>query len=171
MAGMKIMPILHSPKSKNLIAMQRNERAAEIVNDLVKINNDRIEGYDRAIKETKDEDIDLRTTFENMKTESVQYSQELSNLARQLGEEPSKGTRVDGKIYRVWMDLKATFTGKNRKAVLENCEFGEDAAQRAYKSALNDSDLTPEVRQVVAKQQQSLKRSHDTIRDLRDSER
>lgn len=151
--------------------MQRNERAAEIVNDLVKINNDRIEGYERAIKEAKDSDSDLKTTFEKMKRDSVQYKQELSNLARQLGAEPEQGTRADGKIYRVWMDLKATFTGNSRKSVLENCEFGEDAAQRAYKSALSENDLTPEVRQVVANQQQQLRVSHDTIRDMRDSER
>jgi uncharacterized protein (TIGR02284 family) len=151
--------------------MQRNERAAEIVNDLVKINNDRIEGYDRAIREAKDEDSDLKMTFETMKRESVKYKDELSGLVRQLGDTPEKGTRTDGKIYRVWMDLKATFTGKNRKAVLENCEFGEDAAQRAYKAALGENDLTPEVRQVVAHQQQSLKQSHDKIRNLRDSER
>jgi uncharacterized protein (TIGR02284 family) len=151
--------------------MQRNERAAEIVNDLVRINNDRIEGYDRAMKEAKAEDNDLRSTFERMKRESVKYREELSDLARQLGSEPGKGTRTDGKIYRVWMDLKATFTGNNRKAVLENCEFGEDAAQRAYKTALSDNDLTPEVRQIVAQQQQSLRVAHDTIRDMRDATR
>ncbi|MES2704879.1 MAG: PA2169 family four-helix-bundle protein [Bacteroidota bacterium] len=150
--------------------MQRNERAAEIVNDLVKINNDRIEGYDRAIREAKDEDSDLKSTFEGMKRESVQYKEELSGLARRLGEEPETGTRTDGKIYRVWMDLKATFSGNSRKSVLENCEFGEDAAQRAYKTALSDEDLTPEVRNVVATQQQSLRESHDKIRDMRDSE-
>jgi uncharacterized protein (TIGR02284 family) len=151
--------------------MQRNERAAEIINDLVKINNDRIEGYDRAIREAKDEDSDLKTTFENMKRESVQNRQELSTLARQLGEEPEKGTRADGKIYRIWMDLKATFSGNSRKAVLENCEFGEDAAQKAYRAALSDNDLTPELREVVSHQQQHLKASHDKIRNMRNSER
>jgi uncharacterized protein (TIGR02284 family) len=151
--------------------MQRNERAAEIVNDLVRINNDRIEGYDHAIKEAKAEDNDLRSTFERMKRESVKYREELSDLARQLGSEPEKGTRTAGKIYRVWMDLKASFTGNNRKAVLENCEFGEDATQRAYKTALSDNDLTPEVRQIVAQQQQSLRVAHDTIRDMRDATR
>lgn len=148
--------------------MQRNERAAEIINDLVKINNDRIEGYDRAINEAKDSDSDLKVTFEEMKRESVKNREELSTLARQLGEEPAKGTRADGKIYRVWMDLKATFTGGSRKAVLENCEFGEDAAQRAYKTALSEPDLTPDLRNVVSSQQQHLKQSHDRIRDMRD---
>jgi uncharacterized protein (TIGR02284 family) len=148
------------------------EKAAEVVNDLVKINNDRIEGYDRAIREAKDEDRDLKTTFEGMKRESEQFKQELSGLAKQLGEEPATGTRTDGKIYRAWMDVKATFTGNSRKAVLENCEYGEDAAQRAYRNALaEESALPPEVRSVVSRQQQSLRESHDRIKQMRDSER
>jgi uncharacterized protein (TIGR02284 family) len=148
------------------------EKAAEIVNDLVKINNDRIEGYDRAIQEAKTEDSDLKSTFEGMKRESEEFKQELSGLARELGGEPTQGTRTDGKIYRAWMDVKATFSGNSRKSVLENCEFGEDAAQRAYRTALSeDSALPPEVRTVVSRQQQSLRASHDKIKQMRDSER
>jgi len=153
------------------ITMERNEHAAEVINDLVKINNDRIEGYDRAIRESKDADGDLKSTFESMKRESVKNREELSGLARSLGEEPAKGTRADGKIYRVWMALKATFSGNSRKSVLENCEFGEDAAQKAYRAALSDSELTPDIREVVSHQQQSLKQSHDRIKQMRNNER
>jgi uncharacterized protein (TIGR02284 family) len=151
--------------------MEGNERTAEVVNDLVKINNDRIAGYDRAISEAKDEDSDLKSTFASMKQESEQYKQELSGLAQQLGEDPAKGTRADGKIYRAWMDVKATFSGNSRKSVLENCEFGEDAAQKAYRTALNDSDITPDVRNIIERQQGTLRQSHDRIKQMRDSER
>jgi uncharacterized protein (TIGR02284 family) len=151
--------------------MQQNDQAAEIVNDLVKINNDRIEGYKRAINEAKPEDSDLKMTFENMVSQSQQYKQELSTIARQLGETPETGTRTDGKIYRAWMDVKATFSGNSRKAVLSNCEFGEDAAQRAYKSALaSDGTLPQDVRQTITKQQTMLKTAHDTIKKMRDQE-
>ncbi|RYD54438.1 MAG: PA2169 family four-helix-bundle protein [Sphingobacteriales bacterium] len=150
--------------------MSRNEQSVEILNDLVKINNDRIEGYERASKEARDEDADLKSTFSQMAAESRQYKQELSEKVSQMGAEPETGTRTDGKIYRMWMDVKAMFTGSSRKAVLENCEFGEDAAQRAYEEALNDSELSPELRQIVSRQQQSLRQSHDTIKRMRDSE-
>ena len=43
---------------------------------------------------------------------------------------------ISGKIYRTWMDVKAAFARKERLSVLEACEFGEDAAQRAYEAAL-----------------------------------
>lgn len=150
--------------------MEQHEKTAEILNDLVKINNDRIEGYTKAISETKTEDADLIVLFEGMKAESATYKQELASMVTRLGEEKAEGTRLDGKIYRAWMDVKATFSGNSRKAVLENCEFGEDAAQKAYRTALSaNGDLTAEARQLVSKQQAALKASHDKVKQLRDS--
>lgn len=150
--------------------MEQNEKTAEILNDLIKINNDRIEGYNKAISELDAEGADLKVLFEGMKAESAMYKQELANMVTKLGEDKATGTRLDGKIYRAWMDVKATFSGNTRKAVLESCEFGEDAAQKAYRSALaSDSELSADGRQLVAKQQTSLKASHDKIKQLRDS--
>ncbi len=150
--------------------MEYNEKTAEILNDLVKINNDRMEGYTKAIDETKAEDTDLKVIFEKMKLESFQNRRELVSLVEQLGEKGAEGTRLDGKIYRAWMDIKATFSGSSRKSILENCEFGEDAAQKAYRSALaTDSELTAEARELVSKQQAGLKASHDKIKQMRDS--
>ena len=150
--------------------MQLNEKAAEIINDLIKINNDRIEGYQRAILDSKDEDSDLIATFESMRRESETLKQELSGIARQLGEEPETGTRIDGKIYRAWMAVSATFSGNTRKSVLENCEYGEDAAQKAYKEALYSNDLPEDLRLIVSNQQQELRQAHDRIRSLRNTE-
>ncbi|RYF22676.1 MAG: DUF2383 domain-containing protein, partial [Flavobacteriales bacterium] len=43
---------------------------AEILNDLIEINNDRIAGYEKAIEELKAEDADLKTLFVKMVGES-----------------------------------------------------------------------------------------------------
>jgi len=87
-----------------------------------------------------------------------------------LGGTMDEGTTNSGKIYRAWMDVKAVFTGHSRQAVLENCEFGEDAAQKAYKMALGEDDLPAFLRETLTKQKQTLKASHDEIRALRDVE-
>lgn len=150
--------------------MTQNEQTAEILNDLIKINNDRVEGYTKAIEETKAEDADLKAIFESMKAESMEYRGQLTSLVSKLGEEKAEGTRMDGKIYRAWMDVKAAFTGSDRKTILNSCEFGEDAAQKAYRSALDSNgELTSEARQLVSTQQASLKAAHDKIKALRDS--
>lgn len=150
--------------------MSQSEQTAEIVNDLVKINNDRIEGYKRAADEAKDTDADLKALFSEMVSQSTGFRQELAAVVSSAGKEPETGTRTDGKIYRAWMDVKAAFSGNSRKAVLENCEFGEDAAQKAYRSALSsDGDLSAEARTLLTRQQQLLKASHDRIKAMRDN--
>lgn len=147
-------------------------QTVEILNDLVKINNDRIAGYKRAIDETKDLDMDLQTLFSTMMAESEQYKRQLSLEINKDGGEVASGTTASGTIYRIWMDLKATFTGSDRKAILASCEFGEDAAQTAYKAALEQrEEITPEAYKLIQEQKVALKASHDTIKQLRDSQK
>ncbi len=148
--------------------MKMNEKSAEILNDLVQINNDRIVGYGKAMEELKEQDGDLKTNFLDMIDKSRSYKMALSTELNVLGSETDTDTTTSGKIYRAWMDIKATFTGHDRKAILASCEFGEDAAQNAYKMALEDDDLTGHLRSVVSEQKHSLKLAHDQIKALRD---
>jgi len=149
--------------------MATNDNLVGVLNDLIRINNDRIEGYERAAKEARDIDVDLKAIFTRMGEESSQYSAELTQEIVKLGGEPATGTTSSGKIYRVWMDVKATFTGHDRESVLASCEFGEDAAQKAYESALeSDAEMSADVRQLITNQKSSLKTSHDVIKKYRD---
>ena len=146
-----------------------NEKQIDIVNDLIRINNDRVEGYEKAIDELKDEDADLRTLFSRYISESRQHAQELTTEVGRLGGDPADGTTNSGKIYRVWMDLKSAVTGKDRKTILDNCEFGEDAAQKSYDMALNsDVELEPSLRDMIVRQKATLKTGHDEVKRLRD---
>ena len=145
------------------------EKITSILNDLVRINHDRVVGYEKAIDELKNEDADLKTLFQRYVTESRQFAQELVQEVTRLGGDAAEGTTNSGKIYRVWMDLKAAITGKDRKTILDNCEFGEDAAQKAYDLALNaDVDLEPSIRDLIVRQKATLKVGHDEVKRLRD---
>ena len=147
--------------------MKTSKEVVEILNDLVQINNDRITGYKRALGELKDEDSDLRPLFTNYIDQSQRFKIELGNEVQVLGGDIESGTTGSGKIYRAWMDVKAIFTGHDRHSVLSNCEGGEDAAQRAYSSAITE-DLPAYISEMMIEQQQSLKESHDEIKSFRD---
>lgn len=151
--------------------MTQNEATVENLNDLIEINNDRIEGYDKAIKESTEENADLKQLFEHMIRESHECKMALATEVLVLKGETADGTTNSGKIYRVWMDVKAVFTGHDRHAILANCEKGEDAAQAAYKTALADEDLPKYLHDLVAGQQSKLKLSHDKIKMLRDMQK
>jgi uncharacterized protein (TIGR02284 family) len=150
--------------------MTTNNNLVGVLNDLIQINNDRINGYEKAIEEIKDKDVDLQAIFNKMANDSRKYAAELSKEVIRLGGDPDSGTTNSGKLYRVWMDVKSLFTGKDRQAILENCEFGEDAAQKAYKAALaSDAEIPVETRQLIMEQQSSLKTAHDLIKEYRDA--
>jgi uncharacterized protein (TIGR02284 family) len=146
---------------------ETNEHVSEVLNDLLRINNDRIEGYKKAMKETEEED--LKSLFEEMEEESEQIANKLTKEIVTLGGNPDVGSTTNsGKIYRAWMDVKATFNGKDRKGVLSACEFGEDAAQTAYRAALSDDELPLGIKALIKSQQIELKLSHNSIKALRD---
>ncbi len=143
----------------------------EILNDLIEINNDRITGYEHAIKELQAGDVDLKTLFASMIDQSRQAKMALGKEVQALGAEMETGTTNSGKIYKAWMDLKAVFTGYDRHTVLANCEFGEDAAQKAYKTALEADSLPAFLREMITAQKADLKGSHDEIKALRDQQK
>lgn len=149
--------------------MQTQEELVSVLNDLVRINNDRIEGYERAAKESKNVDVDLIATFNQMADQSRKYKAELVREVSRLGGDPASDTTVSGKVYRVWMDLKAAITGKDRESILGSCEYGEDVAQKAYEAALeSDAYMSTEIRQMITSQKSDLKTSHDQIKKYRD---
>ena len=134
-------------------------------------NNDRIEGYNNAADELEAKDMDLQAVFRQMSAESRSYVNDLRKYLVDFRENPEDDTTFKGKIYRAWMAVKATFTGNDRKSILASCEYGEDAAQKAYETALSsDAELSAEIRQLIMDQKTSLKRSHDSIKKLRDAQ-
>ena len=148
--------------------MESNEKIVDALNNLVQINNDRIEGYERAAKET--EDTDLKSLFNQMASKSHMMKSQLSSEVIKRSGKPTESTTTSGKAFRVWMDFKAALTGKNRKAILSSCEFGEDAAQDTYEDVLKDGvELPGEISALISNQKSQLREDHDRVKKLRDS--
>lgn len=132
-----------------------NEKTIEVLNNLITINNDRIEGYETAAKETEEQD--LKTLFAQFSSTSQKCKSELITEVSNLGGTAAEGTLISGKFFRVWMDVKAALTGKDRKAILNSCEFGEDAAKDIYEKALeNDLENLNAYQQIMIKKQLTL---------------
>lgn len=146
-----------------------NQKSIDALNKLIEINNDRVEGYETAAKEA--DSADLKSLFASLQTTSQNNLTELRSEVTRLGGKPEEGTRVTGKFFRAWMDVKAAFTGNDRKTILNSCEFGEDKALETYENVLeeNRADLAPEQLALIAKQQASLTIDHDRVKALRDA--
>jgi uncharacterized protein (TIGR02284 family) len=150
--------------------METRENNIEILNDLIRINNDRVIGYTKAIGELKEEDKDLQGLFQSYILSSKRNIAELTGQVLKYGGEPAHDNTAAGKIYHAWMDVKATFTGHDVVAILNACEYGEDAAQRSYKIAIEDGEkISAEVLRMLQEQKQFLLKEHDEVKTFRDS--
>ncbi|QEC79143.1 PA2169 family four-helix-bundle protein [Mucilaginibacter ginsenosidivorax] len=149
--------------------MENTQATAEVLNDLVQINNDRIKGYERALKELKDGETDLRTLFLSLIDASNRYKNELGKEVEVLGKDIDTGTSTGGKIHRAWLDVKAAFTAHDTHDILEECEFGEDAIVKAYRDALAEEYIPGFLRDLINRQHDEILDAHDEIKALRDS--
>lgn len=147
----------------------KKKETIEVLNSLITINNDRIEGYETAAKET-DENY-LKMLFGQFTTTSRKCKQELINEINNLGGKVTAGTLTSGKFFRVWMDVKAALTGKDHKTILNSCEFGEEVAVGTYEKVLKNelSHLSYRQQLIINGQHELIKADHDKIKSMQDT--
>ena len=120
--------------------MNNYSEAIEALNDLIQINHDRVEGYQRAIDEMKSSDNPTTAKlFEQYVKDSNTNVAQLSQHVSSLGGTPATSSTLGGKVHRMWMDIKSTFAVHDKESTLESCIFGDDAAIKSYKSAIADT--------------------------------
>ncbi len=151
--------------------METIEKSAEVLNDLIEINNDRVAGFAHAIKELDQKELDLRMLFQQLRDESRQNVHELDIAVNKIGGEAETDMSGNGALHRMWLDIKTAFSGHDRKSILDECERGEDTIKKAYQNALApDSGLPPEFIKLIKRQQMGVIASHNQIKALRDSQ-
>ena len=145
-----------------------NTNLIDKLNKLVEINNDRVEGYETAAKEM--DKGELHILFGKLAATSHNNLSELRAEVKRLGGEPTEGTRISGKFFRAWMDVKAAISTNERQTVLDSCEFGEDKALETYQDVLEDpKGFSAEMLTMIQKQESALRQDHDQVKALRDA--
>lgn len=144
-------------------------KTIDVLNELITINNDRIEGYQTASEETDEQD--LKTLFSGFIRNSQKCKTELEGEVNRLAGEVAEGTKTSGKFFRVWMDVKAALTGKDHKVILDSCEYGEDVAKGTYEKVLKDDlqELTSEQQNMIRDQHSVIKADRDKVKSMRDA--
>jgi uncharacterized protein (TIGR02284 family) len=145
------------------------EKTADTLNDLIIINNDRYEGYQKAMEQTND--ADLKSLFSTFSSQSKANNSALRSLVPSSEETPDRDeTRLSGKFYRAWMDIKNALDAGDRKKILSSCEYGEDVAKKAYENALGDrNEISSDAALMIENQYAELRKAHDQVKALRDS--
>jgi len=148
--------------------MNTTAQATGVLNDLIEINNDRVAGFEKAIADIKDENIDLKEVFQRYAAQSRRNSEELAALVGDA-DEVETGNSVSGTLHRAWIDVKSLFGGSDRASILSEAERGEDAIKKAYQDALTSEDLPADALSTVQNQAGEINAAHDEIKALRDA--
>ncbi|HVO97579.1 MAG TPA: PA2169 family four-helix-bundle protein [Bryobacteraceae bacterium] len=111
-------------------------------------------GYNEAARLV--EEPRLQSIFESYAKERSGFAKELAAEVERLGGKPVDSGTFGGALHRGWIDLKATATLGEGRAILSACETGEDAAFIRYAHA-SDSGITGESRERVEKQWAKIK--------------
>lgn len=145
--------------------MQHNEQTISVLNDLVRINYDRIRGWENAIEDSDGVDKDIKVISQKKINESRGYLLALQGFVSSLGGTPATDSTVAGKFFRVWMDFKATITGKDSEAIMNSCVFGENAAVKEYEDAIKtDAHLPDNIRKAISEQKANIEESLQSVK-------
>ncbi len=149
--------------------MATTTETTSVVKDLIKMNNDRYNGFTKATEDV--DDSSLKDLFTRLGKQSNDFKNELLPFASGADLDDTTDTSVGSKLHRAWIDIKQAITGKDRHTILQSCEFGEDQILHTYKDTLqNDTtELPSDLRMVIQRQETQLQQSHDMIKALRDS--
>jgi uncharacterized protein (TIGR02284 family) len=187
---MKIIHKLHQYTPEKV--GKRNRRAIQVLKDLIRINKDRITGYEKAAHEDNKRNPGIRSILYRMATESRAYVNELHVQVIRLGGAPVTKETITGNIYLFWLDLKADFGcadtppglevrgpedskasatlqtrppgRRDDAALLEACAYAEEALQKAYEKALETGeDLPKDIFHLIERQLWALQFHYPTF--------
>lgn len=143
---------------------ETNER----LQDLIEINIDSYKGLRESAQQV--DDANLKQLFNRFADDRERFAKELQGHVALRGKKPETSGSSKAKAHRWWIDVRSKFSD-GPQAVLSEAERGEDQIKDLYENALKETAATSPVHEILKKQYEEVKRGHDTIRDLRDSEK
>ena len=147
--------------------MNEQKEVISTINNLIETLKDGQEGFKQAAKGVKDPQ--LKSLFNEYSLQRSRFATELQSQARSLGEpEPETSSSAAGALHRAWINLKSAVTSGDDRAILAECERGEDSAVEEYEKAMRDN-LSASLREIVARHYAEIKNAHDRIKNLRDT--
>ena len=146
----------------------KRDATLDTLNKLIETSKDGEYGFRTAAECVSNGDT--RQLLMRRADECQQAAAELQTLVvKQGGKAEDSGSAV-GAMHRGWITVKSKLSSFPDRAILEETEDGEDVAMESYRKALA-TPLPDDIRGVVERQYEGVKRNHLQIRALRDQAR
>ena len=148
--------------------MAQIKETISTINDLIETLKDGQEGFRQAAEAV--EDPELKSLFNEFSLQRSRFAGELQSQAVSLGEsKPEDSGSAAGAMHRTWINLKSAIAQRDDRAILAECERGEDSAVKEYLEAMGEENLAGPVREIISRQYAEVQNAHDRIKQLRDT--
>ncbi|CAN5223897.1 PA2169 family four-helix-bundle protein [soil metagenome] len=137
------------------------------LNGLIATTIDSADGYAQAAREA--EGHQFGALFTSRAGERREIAGHLQREVESLGGNAEDDGTILAGAHRVFLNLKATVTGHDDKAIINEVEAGEDHIKDKFEDALADSELSLSVKAIIEQSYAKVKAGHDEIRDIKHS--
>ncbi len=142
----------------------------KVTKDLIETLEDGRKGFSDAADKLADSNrADLAPKFRELAEQRAGFSAELETMAAAYGDDIDEGGSALAAVHRGWMALKDAIAGSDPDGVLDAAEQGEDHALSEYDKALENTEISPNLREVLTRQQAAVRAAHDEVKRLRDA--
>ena len=136
-----------------------------VLNELIETSKDGERGFEKAAEDAHD--AELKSLFAEGARRCREGAAELQAQVLAEGGKPESTGSAAAAVHRGWMSVREAVSSRDDKAILEECERGEDYAKAKYRKAL-EMNLPADIRAIVDRQYQGVLANHDRVRTLRD---
>jgi uncharacterized protein (TIGR02284 family) len=142
-------------------------KSIEVLNTLIEINNERLDGYKTASKGTYESDLII--LFFEFQQKSKKNKTELIAEIKKLGGELRRKKRKKSLLHILWIDFKTALENKDREDLLSTCECDDYKTFRSYRTILKDNFdvLNKELLTKLKAQEHAIELDYDKIKVLR----
>ena len=124
-------------------------------------------GYAAAAEAAKDPRF--KSLFCDYARQRTRFLAQLSEVTHRLAAPgPQLLCGAMGALHRAWITFRTVVSKGDDRALLAECERGEESALHHYEKALKDGLSSP-IREIVVRQYHEVKSAHDRVHYLRDS--
>ncbi|HET6805125.1 MAG TPA: PA2169 family four-helix-bundle protein [Frateuria sp.] len=134
-----------------------------VLNDLIETTIDSAEGYAEAARETPSPRYSV--TFHERASERRLVATRLQQKVEELGGTPEDEGSVLASAHRMFTNLRKSL--HDDTAVIDEVERGEDHIKHKFEDALDDDDVSPPTRALIADTFRSVRAGHDQMRGLK----
>lgn len=147
--------------------MLSNTELRVVLNELIQTCRDGQEGFLTAAENIGHDEA--KQVLNEYSLQRAKFTGDLQAASHGLGDHnPENVSSISGTLHRGWMNLKTAVLGRDRHAILAECERGEDVALAEYHKVLQ-LELPADLRSTIQGQYAQLQTAHDRIKALRDA--